>query len=1683
MSTILDTVLWSKNAKHGINNQREHTMEYEQHASSRRSCFLGFEIVTELVWDDWDLGKALTKTLIIKNTQSKLQKILFRPPLSKYFTSLARQKIVLSPGTSFSIPVTFKPLTRCDYEDTVEFQGKDDSFQVCLRAPAPRHAIQVPESVLLPLCAVQHSTYTTFVLKNVSKLKTFFHWESASSFMLTPEQGLLRPGQEQDITVAFQPQEALVYQQLVTCKFGTEANTLESCCSILLEGLGKYPYLEFKSPSHNIEKDQTRVLDFGSVAVGHTLHKHFEIYNPSPVPVSFTLSRLPGGINLLDSVFSCDLPSAEVAPGASLKATVTFRPATVDTTSVEYLSLICRGAVNESLLKLTGSCVGPKVLLSSYVVDFGHVDQGQKVTHTVKLVNSSPAEAVFQWDLDCSGFSVFCIQPAGGTVPPHGHSTLTVSYKPTNPHPHHRRVTCLILHREPVFLDLIGNCHSEMPLKQADHRKALDKSPEMENDQGQDSVTPATVTPVTEYYQSCLGGKDPFSPASPQLSVVPSELAFNKKVYILPENLTSQKALTITNNRKVKLRLVWTVPSDLSFSVSPLSCELSPMKCTSFRVIYCPKQLNSLHGAQLECFVYNMQDSGNISESVPPSCVTVRVVGHSFEPGKKHTVPQCSLEPSLVEFPPVKVASYRSVLLQNNGDLPLTFNLNPELDQKQAKAASLVLVPSCGFIQSQAHQILFIRTIPTEGGPKQGFSLQLDLNADYMEKLTVISQAESPCVSIEGDGKLLFQPTVIKSLTQRLHQIRNLGRQALRFQWRIPEQDRALISVEPDAGVLHPNESLMETWSFTPLEEKAYAFKPMLTVCPMQFPDYDNLLTPLEVTGTGSFGFIQAKKDVLNVEDVLIGGCQTINIPLINSSPCSVSFCVSVQQKLLDQATDYDLNAVPCALQLVCERETIPSQSTILLQSMFRPHRKAQYMWIISYQTINANGSLSSPAKELCKVYARGVYPTLQVTDVCGSSSMSQFSKKHLWKLLSLDDLNQLLQSNPCPPELTYSTPTRHSLYPSPSIFTKAIVDFSFSAAPLNSDPSTFMLMLYNPGYIPVEWAFLFPEDQLLDLEYWAETGEFSSTELYQMKVQDNKLFTVTPRSGKLMSGQQKAVTFTYSHDFVGTDRFPVLFKISYGREILLTLQGITVQVDRPYLHFASNTHIFASVATGDHNPPKQVYQLYNQGAVPVQYEVDKAVFSQLQKENFNHSVLCCLNPDGEIPPGESAILEWIFSPLEAEIYQMDIPIYIQNGEFTVVRFEGCGLNSTAQKLSNLCDNSAHRVPFPGHPAFLSEDNVSFGNVAISSKSSKMLFLNNKSQDIVRYEWVLPQQISQPQRQVLDINSNRGSLCPGETAQCVLTFTATEYPTVYQFDLVCKITPEAALIQYCDAVQRMEEEKKRQQQEFTITDKPPTERKISLTEKEAEAVAMRQQSYINKYKTLPPIRATNDCNVVRFLSTKSSRAERRALRELAKIQKDPEPPKPCVLHLWVTAQTYAVQEFINQSPDQLKCQYRSQQLELSQRPESVSSSQITERLSLVQGLKTDMSSNVFTWLLRDILDDTALVENLTTLASKPVKYQIPITPPSCPSPKPTSSNEPASMPHKEEEDKAKCLEDGGSTEKTVFSQHTDEMCLVTLQNLMVEVLRGELDLTVHPTLRPASARSVSRNLDQKDNMG
>lgn len=55
----------------------------------------------------------------------------------------------------------------------------------------------------------------------------------------------------------------------------------------------------------------------------------------------------------------------------------------------------------------------------------------------------------------------------------------------------------------------------------------------------------------------------------------------------------------------------------------------------------------------------------------------------------------------------------------------------------------------------------------------------------------------------------------------------------------------------------------------------------------------------------------QAEKAVLDVGETLVGGYRSIEVPLVNNSPCPVSFCLSVQQTILDEEPIYDPETVP----------------------------------------------------------------------------------------------------------------------------------------------------------------------------------------------------------------------------------------------------------------------------------------------------------------------------------------------------------------------------------------------------------------------------------------------------------------------------------------------------------------------------------------------------------------------------------------------------------------------------------------------------------------------------------------------------------------------------------------------------------------------------------------------------
>ena len=72
---------------------------------------------------------------------------------------------------------------------------------------------------------------------------------------------------------------------------------------------------------------------------------------------------------------------------------------------------------------------------------------------------------------------------------------------------------------------------------------------------------------------------------------------------------------------------------------------------------------------------------------------------------------------------------------------------------------------------------------------------------------------------------------------------------------------------------------------------------------------------------------------------------------------------------------------------------------------------------------------------------------------------------------------------------------------------------------------------------------------------------------------------------------------------------------------VLLNLQlnfvGVTVDPQRKYVHFPSNRHMFAPVPIGLASHPRQVYELFNGGALPVTYQLDLTALETVQQVTY----------------------------------------------------------------------------------------------------------------------------------------------------------------------------------------------------------------------------------------------------------------------------------------------------------------------------------------------------------------------------------------------------------------------------------------------------------------------------------
>ncbi|KFO91785.1 Coiled-coil domain-containing protein 108, partial [Buceros rhinoceros silvestris] len=1676
----------------------------------KKSVFWGIEVAETLRWRDWELGKEMIKHLILKNVHEKTQKLSYRCPSTRFFFTVFPQPITLSPGMSLTLPIIFRPTEKREYEDSICFKKAEGEFSVTLCATLPRSCLSFPVAVQLPACAVHNVTETTFPVRNVGDLVTAFAWETPSPFYMSPDCGVLNPGAECMVKVVFQPKVAMVYDMAATCWFGDEDKQKKTT---QLKALSKYPYLRVSVTGEECEGVQPGkfqdVLSFGSVPVGTAMKKCVEIFNMSVVDAPCRIERAKDPLPR-DQVFSCDVSHGVVPANGKLVLCIRFQPQIVGEHSTDYFTILSAGGFLQTVLKVVGLCKGPLVSLHPYFVDFNWINLGESLMQTLKISNSSDVPAYYQFDIDGRG-SVFSLDHPCGVLEGTTTLVLKVTFRPTHPISYHRRVVCLVHHQEPMYVDFFGTCHSvtdkpailqarhlswyrtnmvrgltfyppdilNVMLKdgklQVDEKGALMLPPEIPWDKAPKEYFEANS--MTEYFYDGVSSDLALFP--PHVSVSPREYDFGRCV---PLHKVEPLPLCVTNHTKGKITVAWTPSHSSAFQVSPEICDIPPLKSSAFRVLFQPTQLNSLYAAELEGFAFYkvLRHYSNIQEDAticPSWCLTLRLRAHTYEAEREHFIPQYVLDVPKT-FPPVapNTDTYCSMLLLNTGTSLITFSVN------QAACPSVLVKPCSGRIIPGGHQIFFLSNHPVNTVSEQHV-LPLELNSypGYTKEIALWSCGESLLLLLEGDGNLYFKPVCIGTSSTRMYTIKNCTRLPMVFTWKIHQSDSKILSVSPTMGILQPYEALAQAWTFTPDKVTKYLLHAMVFVR-RKSPDLvplENVHYTLRIVGEGALGTIRAQKEHLDLGNVLVGDLQSCSVVLLNDGICSLKYILSVEQLITGPCDPEEVHSEPLALELEYSRGTIPARSKAFVQVTARPTRRLHYTWSIKYAICTPTATdLESTEEEqqpLCCIVATG--------------SASGISKLHLWRLFSLDTLNEYLEQELTPGELTHKVPTRHSTCMIPPVYTPLLLDFNFAAAPIGSEPTLVMLLLANKGVVPVEWAFLFPSDQKMDMEHWAEDTEFSSHELHQMRIQDNQLFTVSPKSGKLLPGQEEFVQLSYRHDFIGTDNLPVLLKVSYGHEILLNFKGVTVDQDQPYIHFTSTKHLFTPIAIGTSHPPTQIYELYNGGSIPVIFEAQLDNITRIQKENFQHPVFDCLTPRGEIPPGTTGHMEWVFSPLEARMYSIDVPIHILGGESALITFQGEGYNAnnagetvtSSKVLSPSVFPGSTTLTVPGQVATLSHHRICLGNIPDCTKASRLVFLNNilESKAVV-FAWRVS---TCREKRMLQIAPESGVVQPGESIPCFITLRPSGSASICSTDLVCEVHIQESLVQYKRDLQEWEKEKEQQTVEFTITEKD-----LGAKKKPKPSAG-----------TLPPIKNHPTPNLT------AGHFERRLLldKEASQVWVKPEPPKPILLHLGVIARSHSIEDFFSNFTSEfpkyfLSCPFSNWSLE----SKFVDGSSDRDRmdmdpkwLSLAAASKQELEivTDILTGVIRGLLENSQFHDTVRRSLDEPIPYfsqfrcaesAVPQDRKQCSTVFSRVSASPDLYPEKDGERKERRQETPPNNDlleswkifhyerlreqketmrrQPALGSLVEQVLENTLQNILIEASRGEVVLTARP---------------------
>ncbi|XP_076230157.1 cilia- and flagella-associated protein 65 isoform X2 [Nomia melanderi] len=415
-------------------------------------------------------------------------------------------------------------------------------------------------------------------------------------------------------------------------------------------------------------------LNFDEVEVGKTAVKTIELWNESCYEQTYQVQRDPI-TNPLDHVFHLRCYTWMLAPKEKYVCEVRYSPFVASSTNVDYFTITDSiGTCSKVITR--GTCIGPRVTCSTTKIVLISTIKNPEPKWRIKLMNNSKAPALFMFALD-DNYRPFKLDKRYGCINSRSCKYVTIIFTPPKNGVYSYRLAVLILHQEPIIIDLYGY-RSSSRAKEDENRfnfplREKNRFAEYMND----SVDATGDLPVASFSKNYFD----FGHA---------EIETETTIQRIPQ------AVCFTNHSQSDLLVTWAEDDEGIFNVKPSELRVTRNQSALFELSFHPNVRNNLFGQEIVASVF----TSHPGDIVFPFVATIKVIGHSFPTTSNGWIPQYEI-PQTVIMPPCvpPFPVYTTFVIRRFGHLPMMFQFVPPPESRFSLKPMLGMIHRYTFFQ------------------------------------------------------------------------------------------------------------------------------------------------------------------------------------------------------------------------------------------------------------------------------------------------------------------------------------------------------------------------------------------------------------------------------------------------------------------------------------------------------------------------------------------------------------------------------------------------------------------------------------------------------------------------------------------------------------------------------------------------------------------------------------------------------------------------------------------------------------------------------------------------------------------------------------------------------------------------------------------------------------------------